>query len=75
MRRKLNWVHITYHVPTIASDCGDCAINQVGLRRKRHVELFLVSGPVEFVAMYTLGPLPKKTPWNQLIIVIMNKYT
>lgn len=62
-------------VYTTGSNCSACARNRVELKLKRRIQLFPASGPLEFIAIDILGPLPRTVNGNQLVVVMTVRYS
>lgn len=61
-----------YHT---VSGCHSCAKNGTLLKNKLHLQLFPATGPLEFVALDLLGPLPRTNKGNQYVDVITGRYS
>jgi hypothetical protein len=56
--------------------CTVCAKNRVTERKRTSfLKLFPASGPLEFVAMDILGPLPKTEHWNGFLLVLSDRFS
>jgi hypothetical protein len=56
--------------------CIVCAKNRVTERKRTSfLKLFPASGPLEFVAIEILGPLPKTEHGNRFLLVISDRFS
>ena len=57
-------------------NCTSCAATGGTLvKNRKDLQLFPVAGPLEFVAMDLLGPLPKTAHGNQHVSVITDRFS
>lgn len=59
LRRNFYWPHMANDVYTTVAQCASCVKNGSRHRDIRRLQLFLASGPLDFVAMDILGIIPK----------------
>ena len=61
---------------SVSRDCRSCAAAR-GTRYKvqKHMKLFPATGPLEFLAMDLLGPLPRTHQGNEYVLVITDRFT
>jgi Integrase core domain len=58
------------------SNCDACAKNRIIEKAKTNpLKLFPAEGPLEFVAMDILGPLPRTKHGNRFLLVITDRYS
>lgn len=57
--RDLYRPHMPSDIYTTVRGRRECATNRAGPESKRHLTMFHANGPLEFVTMDGLGPLPK----------------
>lgn len=62
------------HVYKTVCSCETWAPSRDCLGRKRHLKLFLATGPLAFMATRTLGPLPRPKNRNVFVIVTTDRY-
>jgi hypothetical protein len=72
----------TFFWPCIAEDvyetvrqCGLCARNRISEKRETNLKLFPSNGPLDSVAMYIIGPLPRTKQGNHFLLVISDRYS
>lgn len=65
---------MAFEVYNTNSSCKSCAKNNSNAKHKRHFHLPAPTGPLESVAMKTLGTLPETTEDNQHIVIITDRY-
>lgn len=53
------------------SNCHSWSKNRSKLKYKLHLQLLFETGPLEFVSIEILGPLPKKKKGNELVLTTM----
>ena len=57
-------------------NCTSCTATRGTLvKNQKEIKLFPAAGPLEFVAMDLLGPLPKTTHRNQHFLVITDRFS
>ena len=57
-------------------NCTPCAATRGTLvKNQKDLKLFPAAGPLEFVAMELLGPLPKTVHGNQHVLAITDRFT
>lgn len=59
----------------IVEQCSSCARNCDRYCYRRLVQLFLSSGPLNFVAINLLGPLPKLSNGHQYVMIATSRYS
>jgi Integrase zinc binding domain len=76
MRRKFFCKDMYKDVEETVRQCTMCAKNRV-TERKRAIllKLFPADGPLEFVSMDILGPLPKTEYGNRSLLVISDRFS
>ena len=76
LRRDFYWPNMANDVATLVRNCTSCAKVRGAKHSHQHfLKLFPAAGPLEYVAMDILGPLPKSAKGNQYILVITDRYT
>jgi Integrase zinc binding domain/Chromo (CHRromatin Organisation MOdifier) domain len=76
MRLRFYWNNMHKEVEEIVRRCTVCAKNRVTERKRTSfLKLFPASGPLEFVAMDILGPLPKTEHGNRFLLVISDRFS
>jgi hypothetical protein len=76
MRRRFYWRNMHKEVEETVRHCAVCAKNRVTERKRTSfLKLFPESGPLEFVAMDMLGPLPKTEHGNRFLLVISDRFS
>lgn len=75
MQREVYWPHMANDVFTTVNDLRDCAPNTEKKTWMQHLAHFLASGPLEFIAIEILGPLPETTNGNQFVVVMTDRYS
>jgi transposase InsO family protein len=76
MRRKIFWKEMYKDVEETVRHCPVCAKNRVTERKRTiFLKLFPADGPLEFVAMDILGPLPKTEHGNRFLLVISDRFS
>lgn len=73
-RRDFFWPHMANYVQKAIVQWASCAQNKSRYRHKRRLQVFPASGPLDFVAMDILVPLPKIQQENQYIVVKTDRY-
>jgi Integrase zinc binding domain len=74
MRRKFSW-KMYKDVEETVRHCTVCAKNCVTeQKRTSFLKLIPVDGPLEFVSMEILGPLPKTEHGNRFLLVISDRF-
>lgn len=76
LRRDYYWPRMTNDVFAVARSCRSCAkVKGVQYGHRKYLRLFPASGPLEFVAMVILSPLPKSARGNLYILVITDRFS
>jgi Integrase zinc binding domain/Integrase core domain len=76
MRRRFYWRNMHKEVAETVRHCTVCAKNRVTERKRTSfLKLFSASGPLEYVAMDILGPLPKQAHGNRFLFVISDRFS
>jgi Integrase zinc binding domain len=76
MRRRFYWRNMYKEVEETVRHCTVCAKNRVKERKRTSLlKLFPASGPLEFVSMDILGPLPKTEHGNRFLLVISDRFS
>jgi hypothetical protein len=76
MRRKFFWKEISKDVEETVRHCTVCAKNRVTERKRTSfLKLFPADGPLEFVAIDILCPLPKTEHGNRLLLLISDRFS
>ena len=75
LRRDFYWPNMANDVATVVRNCTSCAkVRGVKHSHQHFLKLFPAAGPLEYVAIDILGPLPKSAKGNQYILVITDRY-
>lgn len=75
MQREFFWPHIANDVYKTISTCSTCAWNSALPKLIKELQLLPTNGPLKFVAIDILGPLPRTRNENQYVIVMTDKYS
>jgi Integrase zinc binding domain len=76
MRRRFYCRNMHKEVEETVRHCTVCAKNRVTERKRTSfLKLFPASGPLEFVAMVILDPLPKPEHGNRFLLVISDRFS
>jgi transposase InsO family protein len=76
MRPKFFWKEVYKDVEETVRHCTVCAKNRVTERKRTSfLKLFPADGPLEFVVMDVLGPLPKTERGNCFLLVISDRFS
>jgi RNase H-like domain found in reverse transcriptase/Integrase zinc binding domain/Integrase core domain len=76
LSRDYYWPGLSFDTYQLVSNCHECTKENGALRKRRkHITLFPASGPLEFVAIDLLGPLPKTSRGFQYILVVADRFT
>lgn len=73
--RKLFWPHMANDGYDTGDQCRSCARNGNRYRHKRSLQLFPLSGSLDFVAIDILRQLSKTTSKNRYVVVITDRYS
>lgn len=82
-KKMFNTLSQQFYWPTMVADvyqfvkqCHECTKENYTLtKRHKPVKLFPAEGPLSFIAIDLLGPLPKTTKGNQYILVIADRFS
>lgn len=69
------WPHMGSDVYATIAKCEGYIKNGNRLRHRHRMNFFPATGPLGFVAMDTLGPLPEKTIENQYVLAITDRFS
>ena len=76
MRKSFYWPGLAKEAYEVAKRCAECAQEQLASQPVRTLlKLFPAAGPLEFVAIDILGPLPKTSQGHQYLLVISDRFT
>ena len=76
LRREYYWPHMANDAYQTVRNCASCAATRgTRVRHQKDLKLFPAAGPLEFVAMDLLGPLPKTTHGNRHVLVMTDRFT
>lgn len=75
VRRKVYWPRMAIDVYTMVNNCFYRTYSRAKMMQTVHLKLSQASGPLQFISMDVLGPLPKTTSNNQLVVVITVLYS
>lgn len=73
-RRQLYWPKIRNEIYAAVGDCQSCATSCRTTKRQRKLRLFWPAGPLEFVNIDNLGPVPKKITGSQHIVILKRMF-
>lgn len=75
--RAWYWPSLTRDVTEFLKRCPSCAAQRLrrGPHRTTKLNIFPPDGPLEFIAMDVLGPLPKTKNNNRFCLVICDRFT
>jgi hypothetical protein len=67
---------MSHDVTDTVRSCTTCAKNRIEERKRiSFLKLFPASGPLEYLSMDILGPLPKTSHGNRFLLVITNRFS
>ncbi|CDF32918.1 unnamed protein product [Chondrus crispus] len=76
LRREYYWPHMASDAFSTVRNCTSCAATRGTLvKNQKDLKLFPAAGPLQFVAMDLLGPLPKTAHGNQHVLVITDRFS
>ena len=76
MRKNYFWSGMASDVAETVRNCTTCAKNRVKERKRTSfLKLFPANGPLEYVSMDILGPLPKTDHGNRFLLVITDRFS
>ena len=76
LRRDFYWPQMGNDVHAVARDCRSCAqMRGTRYKHQKYLKLFPAAGPLEFVAMDLLGPLPKTKSGHVYVLVITDRFS
>ena len=75
LRRQYYWPHQATDVYVLVERCPECRKNRPSAKHQRELKLFPAAGPLEFIAMDILGPLPRSKKGNRFITVMTDRYS
>lgn len=75
VRVEIYCPHIANNVYATVKDCRSCAsTREILYNHQEYLKHFRVSGPLEFVSMDLLGPLPRRYSGNQSVVFMNDRY-
>lgn len=76
LRREYYWPFMANDAYQLVKDCQSCTeVRGTTRKHLRKLSLFPATGPLEFVAMDYLGPLPRTPQGNQYVLVITDRFS
>lgn len=76
LRRDYYWPFFAHDLYKYVSRCTSCIQNRGGLgKHRKYINLFPAAGPLEFVALDLLGPLPETSKGYKNFLVITDPFT
>jgi Integrase zinc binding domain len=76
IRKTFFWPRIAEDVYETVLQCDIFARNRISEKMKTNpLKLFPANGPLEFVAMDILGPLPRTKHGNRFLLLIRYRYS
>jgi Integrase zinc binding domain len=76
MRRLFYWPAMAADAYATVRRCTTCSRDRIKLRQHNSfMKLFPAAGPLEFVALDILGPLPKTKGGNRYLLVISDRFS
>ena len=75
MRRSLYWQHMANDINNTVERCPSCLKHRPHPVHQRHLKLFPAKGPLEYIAIDILGPLPRTKTGRQYVVVITDRYS
>lgn len=73
MRWDRFWHNMANDVYNTISNCKSCVRNRSYAKQRRHIYLFPATGPLEFLAVDMLGPLPETRKGKQQVVIITDR--
>lgn len=74
LRKHYYWRHMGNDIFTTVRLCQSCWKEAAETRPQRKLQLFSPAGPLEFLEMHILGPLPKTVSENQFVVLITDHH-
>ena len=77
LRREFYWPGMSSACHAFVSRCPSCAAQDLKAKRRRtaYLKLFMPNGPLEFVCVDILGPLPTTRAGNKYLLVISDRFS
>ena len=76
LRREYYWPMMASDVYNTVKECSSCAsVRGTLFKHQKYLKLFPAAGPLEFIAIDILGPLPKTRKGNQVVLVITDRFS
>jgi RNase H-like domain found in reverse transcriptase/Integrase zinc binding domain/Integrase core domain len=77
LRRDFFWPQMAADCEAFVKRCPSCARKELKCKRRRakFLKLFPPSGPLEFISIDILGPLPKTKSGHQYLVIIPDRFS
>ena len=76
LRREYYWPHMANDAYSTVQNCASYATTRGTLvKHQKDLKLFPAAGPLAFVAMDLLGPLPKTVHGHQHVLVMTDRFS
>lgn len=77
LRKDFFWQGMSSDCRAFVARCPSCAAQALKTARRRtsYLKLFMPNGPLEFVCLDILGPLPKTSAGNKFLLVISDRFS
>ena len=76
IRREYYWPNMAAEIYETVKECHSCAaVRGILTKHQKYLKLFPAAGPLQFVAIDLLGPLPKSKKGNTVVLVITDRFS
>lgn len=73
--REYYWPNVLTDVYSRVQHGQECLEMETKFKHQRQIQLFLTSGRREFITIDIIGPLPRTSLGNQIVILITDQYS